>query len=263
MFYTVVTESCKNLRALAREVLRGKWKAASIATIVYVFAMAIPVSIINLAFGDENGLSLMGDVYTLLVTGSFTIGYTMYCLSLFRGERAHVGQIFYGFEIFFKALGLFVVTSIFIVLWTLLFIIPGIVAAYRYSMAFYIMADHPEYGIMQCINESKKMTQGNKMKIFLLSLSFIGWIILAAIPAGIVAGLVSMVSPAMVEIATLVALIPEAVLTVYMMIAETAIYEMASGRLRQKSSVIDEPLRREAERDSENETVNENGNETE
>ena len=59
-----------------------------------------------------------------------------------------------------------------------------------------------------------------------------------------------MVSPAMVEIATLVALIPEAVLTVYMMIAETAIYEMASGRLRQKSSVIDEPLRKEAAPDN-------------
>ena len=64
----------------------------------------------------------------------------------------------------------------------LLFVIPGIIAAYRYSLAIYVMIDHPEYSAMDCLRESKRLTMGYKGQLFLLDLSFILWLILTALP---------------------------------------------------------------------------------
>lgn len=75
--------------------------------------------------------------------------------------------------------------NIFVFLWTLLFIIPGIVKSYSYSMAYYIKCDHPEYSAQQAIDESRRIMHGNKWKLFMLDLSFIGWIILGSLCFGI------------------------------------------------------------------------------
>ena len=75
--------------------------------------------------------------------------------------------------------------GIFTFLWSLLFIIPGIVKSYAYSMAYFIKIDHPEYTATQALDESQKIMKGNKMKLFLLDLSFIGWIILGSLCFGI------------------------------------------------------------------------------
>ena len=64
----------------------------------------------------------------------------------------------------------------------MLLIVPGIIAAIRYSQCFYIMADNPEKGIMQCINESKQLMNNNKGRFFYLTLTFIGWYLLAGLP---------------------------------------------------------------------------------
>ena len=75
--------------------------------------------------------------------------------------------------------------EIFLLLWTLLFIIPGIVKSYSYAMTFYIKVDHPEYSADQAITESRILMQGNKLKLFMLDLSFIGWILLGSLCFGI------------------------------------------------------------------------------
>jgi uncharacterized membrane protein len=114
-----------------------------------------------------------------------TLGYAMFAISIFRRRETSAAEVFYGFERFGKAFGLYIVTSIFIILWALLLIVPGIIAAIRYSMSFYILADRPEIGIMEAIEESKKMMRGNKWKFFCLNLSFIGWILLSLLTLGI------------------------------------------------------------------------------
>ena len=96
-----------------------------------------------------------------------------------------VSDMFQHLKIFGKALGLRIVMAIFIFLWSLLFIIPGIVAAYRYSMATYIMAENPDIGIMEAIDASKEMMKDRKWALFCLDISFIGWIILCAFTAGL------------------------------------------------------------------------------
>lgn len=76
--------------------------------------------------------------------------------------------------------------DLFTVLWTFLFIIPGVIKAYEYRMVTYILADHPEMSWQEVLNRSKEMMRGNKMKAFLLDLSFIGWILLGVMTLGIV-----------------------------------------------------------------------------
>lgn len=242
--YNRVVESSKNIRTLARESLKGKWMTAILATIVYVIALMLPASIIDVIFGGEDHYSSLSGLYTFLVTGPFTMGYSMFILNLFRRKEANIGQIFYGFEKFFKVMGLYIVMCIFITLWTLLFIIPGIIAAYRYSQAFFILIDHPEYGIMQCLAESKAMMTGNKGKLFCLELSFIGWMILSAIPAGIISFIFEHSSAAVVELAALVGEFFMAPVIVYLTVATAGFYDMANGKLR--TGVIDvEPLQTE------------------
>jgi len=74
---------------------------------------------------------------------------------------------------------------IFVFLWSLLFLIPGIIKAYSYAMTPYILKDYPELSANQAINLSRKMMKGHKLDLFILQLSFIGWWILTLFTAGI------------------------------------------------------------------------------
>lgn len=75
--------------------------------------------------------------------------------------------------------------DIFIFLWSLLLIIPGIIKAYAYSMVPYILADNPNIGVRKAIALSNEMTMGHKFDMFVLDLSFIGWYLLGTIALGI------------------------------------------------------------------------------
>jgi len=108
-------------------------------------------------------------------------GYKSYCLKISRGQKGEFVDIFNGFLFFGKAILLNIITNVLILLWSLLFIIPGIAAYYRYRQAFYILIDDPGKGVMQCIRESKRMMQKRKLELFLIDLSFIGWYILNTI----------------------------------------------------------------------------------
>ena len=77
-------------------------------------------------------------------------------------------------------------TNLFTALWSMLFLIPGIIKAYSYQMVPYILKDHPELSATETITLSRKMMDGNKWKAFLLDLSFIGWLVLGVLTFGLV-----------------------------------------------------------------------------
>jgi len=108
-----------------------------------------------------------------------------YFLKLIRDEGPIIEDMFGGFKLFIKSFVLNLLTTIFIVLWTLLLIIPGIIATYRYSMAYYIMTDNPQLSSFDALNESKRMMIGFKFKLFTLWCSFLGWFLLGIITIGI------------------------------------------------------------------------------
>ncbi|MBQ9250678.1 MAG: DUF975 family protein [Oscillospiraceae bacterium] len=110
------------------------------------------------------------------------VGFTVYIFNTVRGLGAVYGNLLDGFGPNIRLVILRLVMGVFIALWSLLFFFPGIVAAYRYSMAPYIMLEHPDYSIMDCIRASKQMTRGYKGQLFVLDLSFLGYIILSGIP---------------------------------------------------------------------------------
>lgn len=233
--YNIITVPSKDIRAIAREALRGLWKPAIIGSLIYYIAITIPSLILGL-FGDVAG-SFGILLYNLLVTGAFTYGFSMFCLVIFRQKKADYTLIFSGFEMFLKTLSLFVLQSLFIFLWTLLFIIPGIIAAFKYSQAFFILVDHPEYSASQCLSESKRMMMGNKEKLLCLELSFIGWVILAGIPTGCISGIAASsmmysggTSFAM-QLISYIAELPIVIVTVYMIVASVVLYEMIIGNL--------------------------------
>ena len=105
-------------------------------------------------------------------------GYLSYCLKITRGEKGEYKDILNGFQFFGKVLLLSIVMTILITLWSFLFLFPGIAAYYRYRQAYYILLDSPDKEIMQCIRESKQLMMGNKLDLFLIDLSFIGWYVL-------------------------------------------------------------------------------------
>ena len=255
----IITEPNKNLRALGRNALRNNWKVAIMAVCTYVLVLNVPPVIFNGLFGTnifsiftnsgytygfdaETYASMynnmpdycfLGTVYVLLVAGAFELGLSMFFLAIFRMHKVYVADVFLGFEHFLKALGLFFFMNLFICLWTLLFIVPGIIASIRYSQAFFILADDPSKGIRQCMDESKAMMKGNKSKYFLLLLSFIGWMLLAMIPSSIVESIGNTVSSneVIVSLFSIVGALLVAPVTVYMYSTYAGFYEILAGHL--------------------------------
>ena len=114
------------------------------------------------------------------------MGLNKYYIDLVAENRqGEVSVIFSRFDIFFKALGLNLFMWLFIWLWSLMLIVPGILAAYRYRLAPYLMAENPNLGIREAVNMSKELMAGHEWRLFCLDLSFIGWRILRVLTCGI------------------------------------------------------------------------------
>ena len=110
------------------------------------------------------------------------VGFSLFVMNSVRRSQPAIGNLLDGFGMFPRVLFLIILQIVFIFLWSLLLVIPGIIAAYRYSFAVYVMIDHPEMSAMDCLRESKRLTTGYKRQLFLLDLSFIFWFLLTMIP---------------------------------------------------------------------------------
>ena len=110
------------------------------------------------------------------------VGFSLFVMNSVRRSQPAIGNLLDGFGMFPRVLFLIILQIVFIFLWSLLLVIPGIIAAYRYSFAVYVMIDHPEMSAMDCLRESKRLTTGYKRQLFLLDLSFILWFLLTMIP---------------------------------------------------------------------------------
>jgi uncharacterized membrane protein len=162
------------LMQMARESLKGKWGLA-IGTFVVYLLITVTLQVIPVA----------GPIVSLIISGPFSLGLAIFSLAISRNQEARLEQIFQGFNNFGTALGTYLLMVLFILLWMLLLIIPGIIAALSYSMTFYILADDKSIGAMEAIDKSKQMMYGYKWKLFCLGLRFIGWALLCILTLGI------------------------------------------------------------------------------
>ncbi len=164
-----------DLMLRARESLQGRWWLAVGAGLI-VSLLPLPLSFIP----------VIGTFAIYALSPPFQLGLSGFALGLARREpQLEVARVFDGFKNYWKALGLFFLMNLYIVLWTLLLIVPGIIAAYSYAMAYYILCDNPEIGVNEAITRSKAMMRGNKWKLFCLSCRFIGWMLLSILTCGI------------------------------------------------------------------------------
>ncbi len=122
-----------------------------------------------------------------LVEGFLAFGIAHIYLSLVRGKKntVDIGDMFMGGSKLGDLIVLGLLKNVFIGLWSMLFVIPGLVKTYSYAMAYYIKYDHPEYDWNTCITESRKMMDGHKWRLFCLDFSFIGWMIVGSLCCGI------------------------------------------------------------------------------
>ena len=114
-----------------------------------------------------------------------TVGGVRFTLAISRKKRPEVGQLFSGFDRFGTHLVAYLLQTIFVALWTLLLIIPGIIAALSYSMTYFIIAEDSSISASEAIAKSKKMMKGNKWKLVCLGFRFIGWFLLVMLTFGI------------------------------------------------------------------------------
>ena len=124
--------------------------------------------------------SYMIDGALRLVMMIVSAGFTVFVLNTIRNAGAVYGNLLDGFGMAGRIILLNLLEGILVFLWSLLLLVPGIIAAYRYSQAIYILLDHPEKSVLECIRESKELMRGRKGELFKIDLSLLGWAILGA-----------------------------------------------------------------------------------
>ena len=130
--------------------------------------------------------SITSGIGTLILAGALGVGVAIAFLGQMRTGAIRFENMFDGFKNDFGGnLLLGLMMGIFEFLWSLLFVIPGIVKSYSYAMSYYIKADNPDYGWNDCIQASMELMDGHKWELFVLDLSFIGWYIVGGLCFGI------------------------------------------------------------------------------
>lgn len=197
----------KDFRRYAREALAGRWLKAGVTALVAGFLGAsIGLSSFSGASGTgaETGsvsegiplfsganaaliagllgialIVLLWGIVALVLGGATTLGYAKYNLNLVDDCDPKLKNIFSQYDRLGTGFGMQFFRGLYIFLWSLLFVIPGIIANYSYYMTPFILCEHPEMTAREAIKESKELMRGNKLRLFCLEFSFIGWYILS------------------------------------------------------------------------------------
>jgi uncharacterized membrane protein len=268
----ILTEPAANFRALARQGIQGRWRDALLKGALYYIVLNTPLQIILGLIGWYDPSRALPDVsaypqdgttsfyeaylrsytemfsdvfglvylYQFLVVGALMLGVTTIYLRYRRRQEAPTELLFSGFSNYGRAFLLFLLMAVFIFLWSLLLVIPGLIAFYRYRLAFYILADNPNISPPEALRLSKELMAGNKWKLFCLDLSFIGWALLASCAMAFILTpfallLLSGGENGMIAYAVIVSVatgVAAGMLYMYMGTATAAFYERAGGLLR-------------------------------
>lgn len=170
---TPTTMRARDYRKKASEIVKVGKGDFAVAYLVYTLIQAAAAMLFGIAL--------------LFTTGAFDFG-LIHLAKRARDnhEKPVLGNLFYGFkERYGQSLGVYVLTTIFTILWTLLLIVPGIIKSYAYAMSEFIAYDNPNKTTLECITESRKLMKGYKWKLFCLDISYIGWNLLVILTLGI------------------------------------------------------------------------------
>lgn len=167
------------LKSMAKQQIKGK--------IGILFVITIIVAVVSVVASVVLGLiPIIGSlIASIVVTPALSLSIYKIYLDMTHGAEPKVEDTFYGFKDFWSAFKVTFFVGLFTALWSLLFVIPGIIKSFSYAQAWYILAENPGMPALEAINRSKAMMNGHKMDMFILGLSFIGWCLLGTITLGI------------------------------------------------------------------------------
>jgi len=239
----IVMEPAYKIREIARHALTGYWKPVVLGVFIYYLLSTGVMSLLDYFFAYdypveiyegqvvEESIGFGGSIYSLIIGGPLQFGISMFFLTFFRARKCDNTLLFEGFSNFSRTFVLSILIGVKVLLWSLLFIIPGFIASFRYSQAFYIMVDNPTWTPSQCIRESCRIMNGNKGRYFWLQLTFFGWYMLASLPEAIYVAVSPTSGTIGGIITTLLLALPTLVVDAYSLTAQTAFYELATERL--------------------------------
>ncbi len=255
-----------DFRYIAREALRGKWLVAVLTAFV---ASLIGAQIASGGGGggsnnndnnNSSGINLneyfspevlnffrialaallvyavISIIITLVIGGAGKLGYARFNLNLVDGKEARISDLFSQFHRLGDGFIMNLLVGIYTFLWSMLFVIPGIIKSFSYAMTPYILSEHPEYNPNYAITVSREMMDGNKFRLFCLNLSFIGWSLLVALPSIIALAAVLMGNFLLLPL-ILVTIVGDLFVGAYMEAAQAAFYREVSGTERQAETI--------------------------
>ena len=158
----------KYFRDLGWAQMKGRWEQPVVFTLLYMVVYLIV----------PRGLWLL----LLPVSYSYSVSFLD---DKRTGEGFKVEKLLDGYKDFLRIFGTIALQFLYVILWTLLLIIPGIIKMVSYSQIYYVLKDNPELGFNAAIERSMDMMEGHKMEYFVLGLTFIGWILLSIFTCGI------------------------------------------------------------------------------
>ncbi len=167
----------QEIKQMAKDQIRGR-----IGQLFLVMLVMFAISGVSMLL---NFIPVLGQLVITAVSVVVAMGFTLIFINLTKGIEPDVRTLFDRVPIFLKVFGLYFMIGLFTMLWSLLLIVPGIIKMYSYFLAPYIMAENPDKGVFEAIDDSKRMMNGHKMDLFVLALSFIGWILLTSVTFGI------------------------------------------------------------------------------
>lgn len=170
---------------LALQSLEGKWGKSAIAVLITFFIFDGVGMAPSFLFRDNPVIGSITQFALTLALIPLSWGLIVFFLRLIREEDIAFERLFDGFSQYVRIFTAELLKTIYVILWTLLLIIPGFIKQYSYSMTEFILKDHPELNAEQAICMSMRMMQGHKMQLFLLDLSLIGWFLLSLLTLGI------------------------------------------------------------------------------
>ena len=180
----------KDHKKTSLSALSGNWAMSIIATLLYLIAVGILSNIPSVFANPEHApgtYTFLTLLLTFLFVAPIEVGYAnAFRYHITQDDTDFISNTFkIGFSQWIRTAVGILLATVYIVLWCCLFVIPGIIMSFAYAMVPYILIDRPDLSISQAVRESRLMMRGHKWDLFILSLSFLGWILLSIITFGL------------------------------------------------------------------------------
>ena len=251
-----------DFRSIAREALKGKWLYATIVAFIasvlggsslssggfsissfFYGEEVYPLETLTMTDSEMMGILTIIIVVVLVMTlismfigGFISLGNAKFQLSVIDHKDSNIGDLFSQSSRFLDGFKMKFWVGLKVFLWSLLFVIPGIIKEYSYAMTPYIMYEHPELSAKDAMKASQEIMSGNKWRLFCLHFSFIGWELLLVVVGTIAVmwgalGAFGIIGVLLALGAIIVIPVCGVVLTAYMEASQAAFYREVSGTI--------------------------------